>query len=81
MEMEIRSKPSSTDSFSDKVEDAPSDFNDRVIVMMNIRDQVKALAMQKTAKAQKRQKKSYDAKHQPLRSKEGDTVLLKRRRY
>ena len=81
IEMEIRSKPSSTDSFSDKVEDAPSDFNDRVLVMMNIRDQVKALAMQKTAKAQKRQKKSYDAKHRPLRSKEGDTVLLKRRRY
>ena len=40
IEMEIRSKPSSTDSFSDKVEDAPSDFNDRVLVMMNIRDQV-----------------------------------------
>ena len=36
---------------------------------MNIRDQVKAQAMQNTDKAQQRQKKSYDVKHQPLRFK------------
>ena len=69
IEMKIRSKPSSTDSLSDKVGDVPSDFNKKVRVMMNIRDQVKAQAMQNTDKAQQRQKKSYDVKHQPLRFK------------
>ena len=69
IEMKIRSKPSSTDSLSDKVGDVPSDFNKKVRVMMNIRDQVKAQAMQNTDKAQQRQKKSYDVEHQPLRFK------------
>ena len=69
IEMKIRSNPSSTDSLSDKVGDVPSDFNKKVRVMMNIRDQVKAQAMQNTDKAQQRQKKSYDVEHQPLRFK------------
>ena len=38
---------------------------------------MKAQAMQNIDKAQERQKKSHDAKHQPLRFKEGDTVLLR----
>ena len=38
---------------------------------------MKAQAIQNIEKAQERQKKSYDAKHQPLKFKEGDTVLLK----
>lgn len=37
--------------------------------MMNIGDQVKAQAIQNTVKEKERQKKSYDAKHQPLRFK------------
>ena len=45
--------------------------------MMSIRNQVKAQAIQNIEKAQERQKKSYNAKHQPLKFKEGDTVLLK----
>ena len=77
IEMGIRSKPSNTNSLSDKDGDAPSDFNEKVRVMMNIRDHVKAQTMQNIDKAQERQKKSYDAKHQPLRFKEGDTVLLR----
>ena len=44
---------------------------------MSIRNQVKAQAIQNIEKAQEPQKKSYDAKHQPLKFKEGDTVLLK----
>ena len=44
---------------------------------MSIHNQVKAQAIQNIEKAQERQKKSYDAKHQPLKLKEGDTVLLK----
>ena len=46
IEMEIRSKPSSTNSLSDKDGDAHSDFNKKIRVMMNIRDQLKAQAMQ-----------------------------------
>ena len=71
IEMEIRSKPSSTNSLSDIDGEAPSPFNEKVRVMM------KAQAMQNIDKAQERQKKSHDAKHQPLRFKEGDTVLLR----
>ena len=71
IEMEIRSKPSSTNSFSDIDGEAPSPFNEKVRVMM------KAQAMQNIDKAQERQKKSHDVKHQPLRFKEGDTVLLR----
>ena len=77
IEMEIRSKPSSINSLSDKVGDAPPDFNEKVRVMMNIRDQMKAQGMQNIDKAQERQKKSYDAKHQSLRFKEGKTLLLR----
>ena len=43
--------------------------------MTNIRDQVKVQAIKNIEKAQERQKKSYDAKQQPLRFKEGDIVL------
>ena len=71
IEMEIRSKPSSTNSLSEIDGDAPSPFNEKVRVMM------KAQAMQNIDKAQERQKKSHDAKHQTLRFKEGDTVLLR----
>ena len=71
IEMEIRSKPSSTNSFSDIDGEAPSPFNEKVRVMM------KAQAMQNIDKAQEQQKKSHDVKHQPLRFKEGDTVLLR----
>ncbi|PFX30308.1 Retrovirus-related Pol polyprotein [Stylophora pistillata] len=78
IEMEIRSKPSSADSLTfDKSEDEPSDFDEKVRLMMSMRNQVKAQAIQNIEKAQERQKKSYDAKHQPLKFKEGDTVLLK----
>ena len=77
IEMEIRSKPSSTNSLSDKDGDVHSDFNKKIRVMMNIRDQLKAQAMQNIDKAQEWQKKLYNAKHQPLRFKEGDTVLLR----
>ena len=45
--------------------------------MMNIRDQVKVQAIKNIEKAQERQKKSQDAKQQPLRFKEGDIVLLR----
>ena len=45
--------------------------------MTNIRDQVKVQAIKNIEKAQERQKKSQDAKQQPLRFKEGDTVLLR----
>lgn len=45
--------------------------------MMSIRNQVRAQAIQNIEKARERQKKSYDAKHQPIKFKEGDTVLLK----
>ena len=44
---------------------------------MNIRDQVKVQAVKNIDKAQGRQKKSQDAKHQPLTFKEGDTVFLR----
>ena len=47
IEMEIRSKPSSINSLSDKVGDAPPDFSEK----------------QNIDKAQERRKKSYDAKH------------------
>ena len=77
IEMEIRSKPSSINSLSDKVGDTPHDFNKKDRVMMNICDQVKAQAKQNIDKAQERQKKSYDAKHQPLKFKEGKTLLLR----
>ena len=43
--------------------------------MTNIRDQVKVQAIKNIEKAQELQKKSYDAKQQPLRFKEGDIVL------
>ena len=71
IEMEIRSKPSSTNTLSDIDGEAPSPFNEKVRVMM------KAQAMQNIDKAQESQKKSHDTKHQPLRFKEGDTVLLR----
>ena len=45
--------------------------------MMNIRDQVRVQAITNIEKAQERQKKSQDAKQQPLRFKEGDIVLLR----
>lgn len=74
----FRSKPSSADSLtSDKSEDEPSHFDEKVRLMMSIRNQVKAQAIQNIEKAQERQKKSYDAKHQPIKFKESDTVLLK----
>ena len=57
--------------------DNQNDFNEKDRVMMNICDQVKAQAKQNIDKAQERQKKSYDAKHQPLRFKEGNTLLLR----
>ena len=44
--------------------------------MIEIREQVKEKAMDNIDKAQERQKKNYDVKHQPLLLKEGDTVLL-----
>ena len=61
--MAIKSKPSSTDSdsLSGTDEDASSDFDEKVRIMMNVRNQVKAKAMQNINKAQERQKKSYDA--------------------
>jgi len=82
IEMAIKSKPSSTDSdsLSGTDEDASSDFDEKVRIMMHVRDQVKAQAMQNINKAQERQKKSYDAKHQPLKFKEGDVVLLRNMR-
>ena len=82
IEMAIKSKPSSTDSdsLSGTAEDAPSDFDEKVRFMMHVRDQVKAQAMQNINKAQERQKKSYDAKHQPLKFSEGDSVLLRNMR-
>ena len=82
IEMAIKSKPSSTDSdsLSGTDEDASSDFDEKVRIMMNVRNQVKAKAMQNINKAQERQKKSYDAKHQPLKFKEGDVVLLRNMR-
>ena len=46
--------------------------------MMSICNHVKAQAIQNIEKAQEWQKKSYDAKHQQLNFKEGDTVLLKK---
>jgi len=45
---------------------------------MEIREQVKENA--NVDKAQECEKKNYDAKHQPLLFKEGDTVLLKNMR-
>ena len=59
IEVEIRSKPSGSDSLSDEVGDAPFGFNEKV---REICDQVKAQAMLNTEKTQERQKKSYDAK-------------------
>ena len=55
IEMEIRSKPSSINSLSDKVGDAPPDFSEK----------------QNIDKAQERRKKSYDAKHRPVTKIQG----------
>ena len=54
IEMAIKSKPSSTDSdsLSGTDEDASSDFDEKVRIMMNVRNQVKAKAMQNINKAQ-----------------------------
>ena len=51
IEVEIRSKPSGSDSLSDKVGDAPSDFNEKV---REICDQVKAQATLRKHKSGKR---------------------------
>jgi len=75
--LEIKSKPSSD---GEQTEEAAPDFEEKVRLMMEIRQQVKEQAMANIDKAQERQKKNYDAKHQPLRFKEGDTVLLKNMR-
>ena len=77
IEIEIKSKPSSD---GDQAEEVAPDFDEKVRLMMNIREQVKEQAMINIDKAQGRQKKNYDAKHQPLCFKEGDTVLLKNMR-
>lgn len=74
IEMEIKSKPSND---GEQGEEVAPDFEEKVRLMMEIREQVKEQAMANIDKAQERQKKNYDAKHQPLRFKEGDTVLLK----
>ena len=76
IEMEIQSRPSSADLSADQVEGVTPDF-EKVAIMMDIHDKVKAQAMLNIEKAQDRQKKAYDAKHQSLRFKEGDAVMLK----
>jgi len=73
--MEIKSKPSNNGK---KAEDAMPAFKEKVRLMMEIREQVKENA--NIDKVQEQQKKNYDAKHQPLLFKEGDTVLLKNMR-
>lgn len=73
--IEIKSEPSNN---GEKAEDAVPAFKEKVRLMMEIQEQVKENA--NIDKVQERQKKNYDAKHQPLRFKEGDTVLLKNMR-
>ena len=80
IEIEIQSKPNSADSCADQVEGAPPDFEKKVCIMMDIRNQVKVQATLDIDKAQDRQKKAYNAKHQPLRFEEGDSVLLRNTR-
>lgn len=73
--IEIKSKPSNN---GEKAEDAVPAFKEKVRLMMEIREQVEENA--NIDWVQEPQKKNYDAKHQPLRFKEGDTVLLKNMR-
>lgn len=78
IEMEIQSN--SADSCADQVEGAPPDFEKKVCIMMGIRNQVKVQATLNIDKAQDRQKKAYNTKHQPLHFEEGDAVLLRNTR-
>jgi hypothetical protein len=82
IEMDIASRPDRDDD--DDVSPSPQSsavqFNEKVSIMMAIREQVKAKAMSNIEKAQERQKKHYDAKHKPPCFKEGDVVLLRNKR-
>lgn len=73
--IEIKSKPSNN---GEKAEDEVPAFKEKVRLMMEIREQVEENA--NIDWVQEPQKKNYDAKHQPLRFKAGDTVLLKNMR-
>jgi hypothetical protein len=82
IEMEIASRPDrdDCDEVSHSHQSSTVDFQEKISIMMAIRDQVKAKAMTNIDKAQERQKKSYDAKHKPPCFKEGDVVLLRNKR-
>ena len=65
IEIKIQSKPEREASLVNPMTDAGEDFQEKVHSMIAIRNQVKAQAMKNVKKAQERQKKAYDAKHQP----------------
>ena len=75
IELEIRSKPESLTNNCDA-----TSFQEKVNVMKDVRERVKEQAMENIFKAQDRQKRSYDRKHQPLLFKVGDSVLLRNMR-
>ena len=75
--MEIKSKLSND---GEKAEDTAPDFEEKIQLMMEIREQVKQKAMTNIDEAQEHQKKNYDAEHQPQFFQESDTVLLRNMR-
>ena len=71
IEIEIKSKPNNA-AHGSLTSDTEEDITQKVDTMMSMRDQIKSQAMENIGKAQERQKKAYNARHQPPAFKKGD---------